>query len=133
MNPIIIIAVVVFILIVVAVGGYFAFSSSPSTSSPVSHEESTHQETNNSTSTQQQQPQQPSQYTFYQGMDSDGNDINQQANLVDNISGLESWCTAQPSCKGFNTNGWMKQNILPQGQWSKWTTEPTKGLYVRNY
>ncbi len=69
-------------------------------------------------------------YTFYPGMDSPGNDI-QNSNLPDKIPELKAWCDNQPPCKGFNTNAWMKNVILPEAQWSKWTTDPNKGLYVK--
>ncbi len=70
-------------------------------------------------------------YTFYQGKDSGGGDIQQVANLADNVAGLKAWCDARSDCKGFNTNGWMKSTIAPSSQWGTWTSDATKGLYVR--
>jgi len=71
------------------------------------------------------------QYKFYQGMDSPGNDIT-NSGLNDKIPELKDWCNKQPPCKGFNTNAWMKNIILPESNWSKWTTDPNKGLYVKS-
>jgi Na+-transporting methylmalonyl-CoA/oxaloacetate decarboxylase gamma subunit len=79
-------------------------------------------------------------YTFHQGMDSGGNDIDANLTvvgiqgLVGNISTLKAWCTEREACKGFNTNGWMKNVILPQTSWAKWdfTGNPNMGLFVKN-
>lgn len=70
-------------------------------------------------------------YSFCQGEDSGGNDIGNQSTLYDNVPGLVSYCDSLPNCAGFNTNAWVKSSILPQAQWSKWTTDPSKGLYVK--
>ena len=69
-------------------------------------------------------------YSFHQGMDSTGNDIK-------NVPGkspeeLKSSCDSVGGCRGFNTNGWLKSVILPEGEWSRWTGEPYKGLYVKS-
>jgi hypothetical protein len=71
-------------------------------------------------------------FTFYQGMDSNGNDIYQKIELADNVPGLSAHCSSLPNCKGFNTNAWIKHTISPQSAWLRWTSEPSKGLYVRN-
>lgn len=67
-------------------------------------------------------------YYYYPGMDSPGNDI-ENSGLNDNVAALKSRCDALPSCKGFNTNAWMKHTILPQNKWVKWTDDPNKGSY----
>lgn len=68
-------------------------------------------------------------YVFIQGMDSGGNDIgNGPAN---DIAQLKSLCDANPLCKGFNTNGWLKGKISPPGYQYKWTNSPTQGLYEK--
>jgi hypothetical protein len=69
-------------------------------------------------------------YTFYQGKDSNGNDIKRAAALADNVPGLKQACDALPNCAGFNTNAWLKHTILPKQQWYTWTQDPAKGLYV---
>jgi len=70
-----------------------------------------------------------SNYEFVQGMDSGGNDIgNGPAN---DIAKLKSMCDANASCKGFNTNGWLKHTLSPRSYWGKWTDEAGKGTYVK--
>lgn len=71
-------------------------------------------------------------YSFCPGKDSAGNNIGNQISLVNNISGLASYCDSMENCKGFNTDGWFKNNLLPQNKWSTWTNDPKKGLYVKN-
>jgi hypothetical protein len=68
-------------------------------------------------------------YTFHQGMDSGGNDIGKGP--ANDIAKLKSMCDANPSCKGFNTNGWIKHTLQPQSYWSKWTSDADKGTYVK--
>lgn len=69
------------------------------------------------------------QYIYFQGKDSPLNDITQRADLADNVSGLKAACDSTPGCVGFNTNGWIKNKIIPQAQWVSWTTDPNKGSY----
>ncbi len=71
-------------------------------------------------------------YTFYPFKDSAGSDLNLQAAMANNSTGLKAYCSANPLCKGFNTNGWTKTAIQPSAQWSNFTTDSTKGLYVKN-
>ena len=71
-------------------------------------------------------------YSFAQGKDSSKNNIEHRSDLADNVPGLKAWCAAHPDCKGFNTNGWMKNKILPQNKWVTWTEDPARGLYVKN-
>ena len=68
-------------------------------------------------------------YTFVQGMDSGGNDL--VKGPADNIKELIDTCNANPNCKGFNTNGWIKHTISPQSYWTKWTSDKQKGLYIK--
>ena len=67
-------------------------------------------------------------YQYYQGLDSGGNDI---ANKPGALKDMLQTCTSDPNCRGFNTNGWMKNTILPKNQWDKWTDEKDKGFYVK--
>ncbi len=69
-------------------------------------------------------------YAFTQGMDSGGNDIRRSGN-ADNIAELKKECDADPNCKGFNTNGFLKSVVKPVGEWYKWTDESNKGFYVK--
>lgn len=70
-------------------------------------------------------------YKFHQGKDSSGGDLSHRSELADNITGLQSWCSAESTCKGFNTNGFFKTSIQPEAQWKQWTTDPKKGLYTK--
>jgi len=67
-------------------------------------------------------------YTFIQGIDSEKGDIKNIPNA--SIDQLKRECFIDPSCKGFNTNGWLK-NTLPSGYGTKWTDDPVKGLYIK--
>ena len=73
----------------------------------------------------------PAVYNFYQGLDSGGGDITQRGDLANNVPGLQYACNNAAGCKGFNTNGWIKNTISPQSQWTNWTSEPSKGFYLK--
>jgi hypothetical protein len=68
-------------------------------------------------------------YVFYQGMDSNGNDIVHHPNK--SVEQLKTLCSANVFCKGFNSNGWLKLKINPKNTWGSWTTDPQKGLFVK--
>ena len=53
------------------------------------------------------------------------------ADLKNQIQALKNECDSLPDCKGFNTNAWLKHKIKPQDQWRTWTSDPNKGLYVK--
>ena len=55
-------------------------------------------------------------YVFYPGMDSDGYNIGNQSSLMNNVSSLASYCDSIKNCRGFNTNGWIKSDIIPQNK-----------------
>ena len=44
---------------------------------------------------------------------------------------LKEVCTHTHHCVGFNTNGILKQSLLPPYKWMRWTNHPQHGLYVR--
>ncbi len=69
-------------------------------------------------------------YTFNQGMTFGGNDI-ANTGWANDVPKLAAWCDANASCKGFTTDAWMKSKIPESSTWTKWTIEPTKGLYVK--
>ena len=69
-------------------------------------------------------------YAYTQGMDSGGNDIRRSGN-ANNIAELKKECDADPNCKGFNTNGFLKNVVKSTGEWYKWTDESNKGFYVK--
>lgn len=70
------------------------------------------------------------EYVFHQGFDSGGNDITQDKDLANNASSLKKKCDITPKCVAFNTNGWLKSIVNPPTKWTKWTTDPDKGMYI---
>lgn len=71
-------------------------------------------------------------YSFHQGQDSPNGNIGNQADLVNNTTGLAKYCDSMPNCTGFNTNGWVKSSIKPESEWTRWTEDKSKGLFVKN-
>jgi len=72
-------------------------------------------------------------YEFHARMDSSGFDIRNLRNAA-NGGGVEyyaEWCNKFDDCKGFNSNGWAKRTIRPKSQWRRWTSNSSKGLYVK--
>ena len=68
-------------------------------------------------------------YVFFQGLDSGGNDIGNQT--PQNVPALIAACNSNPTCKGFNTNGWIKHTIKPQAEWGRWSSDPSQGSYFK--
>jgi hypothetical protein len=66
-------------------------------------------------------------YKFVAGKDSPGNNILQAEILAYDIPKLKVKCDTTPSCVGFNTDGWLKNKIIPELLWTD--TDPTKGIY----
>lgn len=68
---------------------------------------------------------------FVQGMDSPGNDIPPQlANLANNGPELVKACLSNNSCVAVNTNGWLKNQVVPDAQMVKFSNIPGQGTYV---
>jgi hypothetical protein len=67
-------------------------------------------------------------FNFFPFKDSSGNDIGKRTGGVEVLA---KQCYSDPNCRGFNSNGWLKHTIRNQSQWSTWTSDPTKGLYVK--
>jgi cytoskeletal protein RodZ len=63
-------------------------------------------------------------FQFLPFVDSDGNDIRQAAGDVEKLA---ADCNSEPSCKGFNSNGWMKHTLNPT--MVTWTPDPKLGFY----
>jgi len=70
------------------------------------------------------------EYVFHQGFDSNGNDITQAKDLANNASSLKKKCDITPKCVAFNTNGWLKTVVSSPEKWTKWTSDPDKGMYI---
>lgn len=73
----------------------------------------------------------PPRYIFNQGIDSIGSNIKHVKELAGNIPALKGACDALPHCQGFNTQGWLKYALQPEGQWKHWTYMPHQGLYTK--
>jgi len=69
-----------------------------------------------------------SNYDLYPFMDSSGNDIGK---FDGGIRTYAVKCNADPDCLGFNSNGWLKHVIRDQSEWSSWTEDSSKGLYIK--
>jgi len=67
-------------------------------------------------------------YDFYQFYDSFGGDIGEFTGGVRNYAEV---CSKNINCLGFNSNGWLKNNIQDRSKWDKWTNNPALGLYVK--
>jgi hypothetical protein len=76
-----------------------------------------------------QDPYMQDPYTFIPFLDSNGNDIGRKNG---DINALKNMCIKNTQCKGFNSNGWLKNTLLPKANWIKWTDDVTKGFYVKN-
>jgi hypothetical protein len=69
-------------------------------------------------------------YTFFQGQDSGGLEL--VRGPENDIELLEFICDDNTDCVGFTTEGVLKSNIGPKDEWKTWTSDPAKGLYVKN-
>lgn len=67
------------------------------------------------------------EYKFVAGKDSPGNNILHADALANDIPKLKVKCDTTPSCVGFNTDGWMKNKIIPEALWIDSSTG--KGIY----
>ena len=69
-------------------------------------------------------------YTFFQGLDSSGNDLSNQGR---DIVLLAISCSENENAEGFNTDGFIKHLIAPRHQWRNETSyQINEGLYVKN-
>jgi hypothetical protein len=71
-------------------------------------------------------------YSFVQGKDSHGNDIERYWFEGITIDEMKSRCDANVECLGFNSNGWMKYHLKPENEWNHWTNDPNKGFYIKD-
>ena len=70
-------------------------------------------------------------YQYCKFKDSDQGDLVIRKDLANNVAGLVSACNTVTNCKGFNTNGVLKANLVEPSKWVSWTTDPNKGMYVK--
>lgn len=71
-------------------------------------------------------------YDFEPNRDSDRGDIEGSPFELD-MKSLAEKCTAQPTCKAFNTGGYLKDDLKPKAEWKagQQSDDPCTGLYVR--
>ena len=69
--------------------------------------------------------------TPIQGLDSPGGDYMVVEGGAGNPEWLKEVCSRTHHCVAFNTNGILKQSLLPPYKWTRWTDHPQHGLYVR--
>merc|ERR1719217_386926 len=69
----------------------------------------------------------PHHYEKKEGKDSGGGNIKRYPET--SIEELEELCSEDPSCRGFNTNGWLKSKVDPEDKWY----DADSSLYVKVY
>lgn len=67
-------------------------------------------------------------YEFFSELDSPGNDI---GHWTLSISKLAEMCDVDSSCRGFNTNGWLKSDVLPFDEWATFNGPGCTGFYIK--
>merc|ERR1719377_471668 len=65
-------------------------------------------------------------YAEHAGKDSGGSNLERLAGK--STAELEEACSAKPECAGFNSAGWLKSAIAPEGEWYDWDEG---SLYVK--
>jgi len=68
------------------------------------------------------------EFQFYPYFDSHGGDLKRAIGDVDDFA---EECYRNPNCKGFNSNGWLKDTVKNQSEWSQWTDDSSLGFYLR--
>ena len=69
-------------------------------------------------------------YVFTPMLDSPGNDIRYLPGVP--LARIAQACNRNALCVGFNSNGWIKFQLLPFSQWQEWTNEPCLGFYTKH-
>ena len=70
------------------------------------------------------------EWEFIPYMDSNGHDSGRHG-AGKSIPEMMALASSMPDCVAFNTNGWFKTYLKPKNQWSKWTNDSKKGMYIR--
>lgn len=71
-------------------------------------------------------------YRFFRWQDNPGGDLIHIPELEGNIPGLKQACSADPQCVGFNTAGFLKNQIDPNSFTQHSGYPDWAGLYVKN-
>jgi hypothetical protein len=71
-------------------------------------------------------------YEFEPNRDSDRGDMEGSPFDLD-MESVAKKCSAQPTCKAFNTGGYLKDELKPKAEWKvgQQSDDPCTGLYVR--
>mmetsp|Transcript_19288 Transcript_19288/g.53775 ORF Transcript_19288/g.53775 Transcript_19288/m.53775 type:complete len:162 (+) Transcript_19288:2-487(+) len=70
-------------------------------------------------------------FSFFRGQDFDGGDLVHYDTLEGDLPKLASLCKRTPTCAAFNSQGWLKDSILPRGKWYTWSHVPNKGIFIK--
>lgn len=131
MNPTLIISLIIGIIAFVVIIIVLVVINFPKKKEDEKEEERTEDEKEEITENEKEERTEiVREYVFHQGFDSGGNDITQDKDLANNASSLKKKCDITPKCVAFNTNGWLKSVVKPPSKWTKWTTDPDKGMYI---
>ena len=68
-------------------------------------------------------------YDFFQGMDSYAGDIKNLGTT--DLAELKAFCDSSIDCVGFNTNGWVKNTLLSEDQWKRFSKNGKDGIYKK--
>lgn len=68
-------------------------------------------------------------FVWKQGFDIIGNDISQDVQNKDNITGLINTCLKTDKCVAFNTNGWLKSDKSNLTVWENATEN--QGVFIK--
>lgn len=72
-------------------------------------------------------PAQSPRWHFYQGLDSNSANL---GHFPGTLAEMKAKCNSEPTCLGFNNNGYMKSSLAPRNTWYTWTTVPGRGFRV---
>lgn len=67
----------------------------------------------------------------YPGWSAKGGNIVQYPHFKDNTEWLAKKCVQTQGCKGFSTDGWLKNKIVPRQYWTR--VPNTEALYLRKW
>ena len=71
------------------------------------------------------------EYEFHQGKFSPDADMGPK--IEKSVQDLKKWCNEHPDCKGFQSEGWMKNAIQSSDDWNdNGGKGPTDGLYIKS-
>jgi len=72
----------------------------------------------------------PVEWEFVPHKDSGGHDVGQMGRGK-SIDEMKALAASMPECVAFNSNGWFKRSLRPENEWSRWTSDSSKGFYIK--